>query len=155
VHASLTSRPAGPEDGELVYAMARAAMRPYVEARWGWDEEAQRRIHARRFAEHVTEILHVGDEPVGLRVVEREPDGIRLLRLHVVPAWQSRGIGSAVLEALRVEGAEAGLPIRLRVLRVNPRARAFYERHGFRVVGLTDDHHLMELPPRDGPDDLR
>jgi ribosomal protein S18 acetylase RimI-like enzyme len=127
--------------------MARAAMRPSVEAQWGWDEERQRRLHARRFPKHVTEILLVGDEPVGLRVVERDLDGLRLLRLHVVPARQSRGIGGSVLRALRAEAAEAGLPIRLRVLRVNPRARSFYERHGFRVVGRTDVHHLMELPP--------
>ena len=36
-----------------------------------------------------------------------------------------------------------GLPVRLRVFEVNP-ARRFYERLGFRVVGQTDTHTLME-----------
>ena len=41
------------------------------------------------------------------------------------------------------QAREIGLPIRLRVLKNNPRARAFYERLGFGCVGETDTHDLF------------
>jgi hypothetical protein len=41
------------------------------------------------------------------------------------------------------EARELGLPTRLRVLKVNPRARKFYERLGFKMVRESDAHdHL-------------
>lgn len=39
------------------------------------------------------------------------------------------------------------VPVRLRVLKVNPRARAFYERLGFVCAGETETHDLMEWTP--------
>jgi RimJ/RimL family protein N-acetyltransferase len=42
------------------------------------------------------------------------------------------------------EARGLGRPVRLRVLKVNPRARAFHERLGFRRIGETDTHDLME-----------
>jgi len=32
----------------------------------------------------------------------------------------------------------------LRILKSNPRAKAFYQRRGFSVVGETETHHNME-----------
>jgi ribosomal protein S18 acetylase RimI-like enzyme len=47
--------------------------------------------------------------------------------------------------ALVMEEARArGVPVRLRVLKVNARARAFYERLGFVQTGETETHTLME-----------
>jgi len=36
-----------------------------------------------------------------------------------------------------------GKPLRLQVLRANDRARALYERLGFRLIGETENHLLM------------
>jgi ribosomal protein S18 acetylase RimI-like enzyme len=139
----LDTRPATEDDREVVYRTKCAAMRPYVEATWGWDEEEQRRLHARRFKPHETEILLGDGEPIGALHVVRKPEEIVLLSVHLQPAWQSRGFGTAVLERLMEEAARRGVPIRLRVLRVNERARALYERNGFRTTETTDTHHLM------------
>jgi ribosomal protein S18 acetylase RimI-like enzyme len=44
-----------------------------------------------------------------------------------------------------IENAAAfELPVRLRVLKVNSRAVAFYERLGFRTIGESGTHVLME-----------
>ena len=40
--------------------------------------------------------------------------------------------------------SKLGLPVRLRVLKVNLRATAFYERLGFSITGETDTHFLMQ-----------
>ena len=42
------------------------------------------------------------------------------------------------------EGRRLGLPVRLRVLKVNPGAPSFFERLGFMRTGETDTHDLME-----------
>ena len=137
------SRPVTADDVELAYRIKCAAMRPYVEATWGWDEEAQRRLHARRCRVGESELLLVGEEPVGFLYVARKPEEIVLVSVHVLPGWQSQGIGTTIIERLSAEARRAGVPLGLQVLRVNERARALYERHGFRVTETTDTHHHM------------
>jgi ribosomal protein S18 acetylase RimI-like enzyme len=47
--------------------------------------------------------------------------------------------------ALIISEAESlGLPVRLRVMKVNPRAKAFYERLGFTVISEIETHFTME-----------
>jgi RimJ/RimL family protein N-acetyltransferase len=48
------------------------------------------------------------------------------------------------MQRLIDEATSAELPIRLRVLKVNTRAAAFYDRLGFARVGEIDTHVLME-----------
>ena len=69
---------------------------------------------------------------------------MHLYGIHVLPAWQSRGIGSSILDSLKAEATARDVPFRLRVLKVNPRAKALYERHGFRVTEETETHHHLE-----------
>ena len=77
-------------------------------------------------------------------------DGV-LTQLYVSPGWQGRGIGSALLAAVR---AEAGEPLRLWVFARNHRARQFYARAGFEVERATDGSGNEEREPdlllRDG-----
>lgn len=64
--------------------------------------------------------------------------------LYVSPAAQSRGIGAALLDhakGLRPDRLE------LWVFQRNAGARRFYERHGFRLVRLTDGVTNMEREP--------
>ena len=48
------------------------------------------------------------------------------------------------MRRIMVEAPQLGLPVRLRVLKVNPRARTFYQKLGFADVGETEKHGLME-----------
>ncbi|WP_333817319.1 GNAT family N-acetyltransferase [Tabrizicola sp.] len=67
----------------------------------------------------------------------REVDNDRFLidGICVAPAQRSRGIGSMLLAALYQEAAERGYgAVRLDVVENNFRARALYERQGFRAV---------------------
>jgi ribosomal protein S18 acetylase RimI-like enzyme len=64
--------------------------------------------------------------------------------LYVDPAAQNRGIGTALLDhakSLRPDRLE------LWVFQKNDGARRFYERHGFRLVRLTDGADNMEKEP--------
>jgi putative acetyltransferase len=67
-----------------------------------------------------------------------------LEKLYVEPAEQNRGVGAVLLEKakeLRPEG------FYLWVFQKNDGARRLYERHGFRLVKLTDGADNMEREP--------
>ena len=68
--------------------------------------------------------------------------------LHVAPAARGGGIGAALLHAMLDALARDGAAqVSLKVLESNPRARAFYLRHGGRDEGLQADA-LMGRPVR-------
>jgi GNAT superfamily N-acetyltransferase len=60
---------------------------------------------------------------------------------------QSHGIGAAIIETVAAAAHARGRPLVLRVLKVNGRARQFYERLGMHVTGELPRHWAMELPP--------
>ncbi|MBQ0707067.1 MULTISPECIES: GNAT family N-acetyltransferase [unclassified Ochrobactrum] len=67
--------------------------------------------------------------------------------LYVSSQWRGLGVGSALLRAIREWPVR---PYRLKCLVKNPRAKEFYQRHGFTVVGYgkspEGDYEEMTLP---------
>jgi ribosomal protein S18 acetylase RimI-like enzyme len=122
-------------------------MREYVLATWGaWNDEEVRQRSSENIAGGFTQIIELESTAIGIQVVAREPDSIRLLQIFILPEYQRRGIGSELIERLLAEARSARLPLRLRVLRVNP-AFALYRRMGFKVVEATPERYFMEHPP--------
>lgn len=127
-----------------MFRVKAATLRYAIEAAWGWEESAQRKLHDDRFDRGDLEILIDGEERAGYVNIRREEDGIRLLSVFLLPPWQSQGIGTSIVEDLKRDAASSGLPVRLRVLLLNTRARALYERLGFVVTKTTDTSHEMQ-----------
>ena len=122
-------------------------MREHVLATWGaWNDDEVRHNIAESIAAGYTQIIELGDASIGIHVVERAPDHIQLWRIFILPEYQRRGIGSQLIERLLAEARSARLPLRLRVLRVNP-AFKLYERMGFKVVQTTPERYFMEHSP--------
>jgi ribosomal protein S18 acetylase RimI-like enzyme len=71
-------------------------------------------------------------------------NGDFLEHLYVHPDQQGRGVGSALLRRAK-ERMLGGF--RLWVFQANERARQFYERHGLRIVELTDGSANEEKTP--------
>ena len=63
--------------------------------------------------------------------------------LVILPEFQNRGIGSAILRASMDHAARRGMAVRLEALREN-RALKLYERLGFREYGRNRTHIQME-----------
>ena len=138
-------RPATPADYEFALDLFERTMRPYAEQTWGvWlKEKAQDEIR-RDCADGRAKIIEVNSAPVGmLRVDQEPPTHLQLEKLNVLPDHQRKGIGSLVLNHVISEAKQLGLPVRLRVLRVNP-AKGLYERHGFTVTREEDVRFHME-----------
>lgn len=89
-------------------------------------------------AGYLAEVLDGGDEGLlGYFVAMPGVDELHLLNITVAPAWQGRGLGSALLDAVRQHAADRGLAqLWLEVREGNHRARALYRRCGFAEVGL-------------------
>jgi len=140
----LTLRKATSSDGEFAYLVKKAAFREYVEAVWGWDEDEQRQLHERRFEAQDVRVVSLVGTDIGIMAVVVGPDCVKLNQLFLLPAHQGKGVGTECMSLVMDEARRLGLPLRLGVLKVNPRALAFYERLGFVRTGETETHILME-----------
>ena len=68
--------------------------------------------------------------------VETPPDTIELRQLYVLKAWHGAGIAKELTNWFLAEARERGAKeIYLTVYTDNHRARRFYERYGFEVIG--------------------
>ncbi len=148
---SLMLRKASPDDSEFAYCAKRAAFREYVEKVWGWDEAEQRQLHEERFGAQDFRVINVAGADVGIMAVVVAPDCVRVNQLFLLPEHQGKGVGRECMLLIMEEACRLGLPVRLRVLKVNPRALAFFHRLGFMRTGETDTHDLMERGPGDPP----
>lgn len=138
-------RPATEDDFELQWELHRTTMRDYIEQTWGWDDEQQLKFQRERFVPEQMQVIQVDGEDAGLLLVQRRDDAIVLASIKIAPEHQSRGVGSQIIEEILAEAEERGLPVELRVLKVNP-ARGLYERLGFAVVEETETHYRMRWP---------
>jgi GNAT superfamily N-acetyltransferase len=144
LHHSLTLRRANAEDAEFAFRVLKETIRDYAVATWGtWWEEESRRETIEQVSVGRTEIIEFNGLPIGVQLVDRPGTHIQLVQLYIAKVFQRRGFGTQLLQRLFVEAKAANLPIRLRVLAVNP-AKCLYERLGFVVVERTPERYFME-----------
>ena len=141
--ASWDLRSARASDRDFLYALNEATMRDYVERVWGWDDEAQAAFFDNRFQPDAWQVIQVGGQEIGVLILEEREGEIYLAEIQILPNWQGRGIGSAIVRSLMDSAVTAGKPVTLRVLHVNKRARALYERLGFRPIKQIDTHTYL------------
>ncbi len=132
-------RQATPADSEFCYQLHKAAMKDYVTAIWGWDEQVQRDFHDRAFSPHHWQIISAGGADIGMINVEYRSGEIYLARIEIWPGHQGHGIGSRIISALIDEAAQKGQDMVLDVLTVNHRAQALYQRLGMKEVARHGD----------------
>lgn len=85
---------------------------------------------------------------LAISLLERDVDNTRFLLdgIFVATGARGQGVGSALLNAITAEAASRGYAlIRLDVIDSNTRARALYERRGFRPVGVQELGMLSHL----------
>lgn len=96
------------------------------------------------FREHVFPasevwIAHAGERLIGFAGARLD----WLDHLYVDPNWHGRGVGQALVSAVRRDRPE----LNLWTFQDNAQARRFYERQGFRLVATTDGSGNEERVP--------
>jgi ribosomal protein S18 acetylase RimI-like enzyme len=134
-----------PEDFEFAFEVKKAAMGPHIRVKWGWDEEFQRKFHAERWrAKHFHRIVLDG-KAIGTVAIDVHPTHVQFGEFYLLPEYQNRGLGSAVVDLVIRDLAARKLPLRLECLKWNP-AVGLYRRKGFVITRETDIHYFMERP---------
>lgn len=118
-------------------------MRAAVAATWGWEDADQRRRFAAHWDPASRHIIIVADTRAGVVRLAEETTQRTLELIEIHPAFQGRGLGTAVIVDLVRAAHEDNRPVLLSVLRANPRALQLYQRLGFSVTGEQPERLLM------------
>ena len=139
---AITIEPASPRDaGEIaaLYLASRAEALPYLR-RVHSDDEVRSWITHVRLAAGETWVAREAGRILGFLCL----DGEDLDQLYLLPGQFRRGLGSLLLAKARERSPER---LTLFTFQRNSAARAFYERHGFRLVDLNDGARNEEGEP--------
>ena len=89
-------------------------------------------------------IIEHDGERAGRLYLHRSPDMLHVLDVTLLPAYQSKGLGTRLVRGLMAEAAAAGQIVTLRVARGNGRAVNLYQELGFRLVTMDDQDAFFE-----------
>lgn len=133
-----TLRPSEPGDFEFVFQLNKTNMRKYVEQLRGWDDEAERADMRRQFQPGTDSIILIQGQRVGILAVDHYPSRIDLRHIEILPDYQRRGLGTAVIRDILAKARQLQVPVTLIVSQLNSNAKRLYERLGFHTVEAVD-----------------
>ena len=136
-------RRASPGDADAIAAVHRASMREAMPWLPDLHTPAEDRawVAATVLPHQEVWVAETAGQVVGVASLDRDDF---LTQLYILPGFQGRGIGGALLET-----AKAARPagFRLYAFQRNMRARRFYERRGFSAVAFGDGSGNEEGEP--------
>ncbi|MYM58678.1 GNAT family N-acetyltransferase [Vibrio sp. OCN044] len=136
------TRKANDNDYRFLFELKKSAEYEAVKAVFGWDESVQKEIHRNEWEEERPTIIEVEGVPVGSYLLQLCSDYYYFGRFFLLPEYQSKGIGSQVLESITALSGQKSLPIKLCYLKGN-RVGELYERFGFVVTEESEDFVYM------------
>ncbi len=108
---------------------------------------AQHNYYLNQFPEIELYLIKNRAEKTGRLYVQKKAGEIRIVDFTLLPRFQYRGIGSAILTRLTEESDNEDKKLILHVEKQNP-AIHLYERFGFKKISEEGIHFYMERHPR-------
>ena len=99
-----------------------------------WQLDLQRREYETRFPDADYRVIVLDRQPAGRIWIGADDEQIRLLDIALLPEFQNRGVGTALLERLKKKADSDGKALRHMVFVLNNNAERFYERLGFKQI---------------------
>lgn len=128
-------RPATVQDRKFVEDVYLTTQRWILEALFGVRGDDVERAHfAEEYDRENTRIVVCNGVDAGWITVQVFPGHRYVHSVHLLPAHQNRGIGTALIEAQIEDARRAGSIVRISTAKINVRARHLYERLGFRPL---------------------
>ena len=150
-------RPVAPDDDQFllaVYESTRADELAQVEWAEGqkeeflrWQFDLQRKEYDSRFPDAAYQVVMIDQQPAGRIWVGTDNEQIRLLDIGLLPEFQNRGVGTALLQRLIAHAASERKALRHMVFVLNNNAERFYERLGFKQIEEFGAYKHMEWKP--------
>jgi len=138
-------RRARERDREFLIDVHVAALGPVALVGYGWPAFRLRDQFQREVDVDNCYVIIVDGIDAGYVSVEDKGAFWYIDAIAIRPKYQKKGVGTAAMDAIL---SNAGmLPVRLNVLHVN-RAKALYERIGFRTILRDDRRQIMEWRAR-------
>jgi len=91
-------------------------------------------------------VLH-DDARAGRIWVDRATARFLLVDISILPAFQNRALGTALVSGLVAEAARAGVPVQCHVALTNQGSLRFHQRLGFDVLGHDGVYYALERKP--------
>ncbi len=147
-------RPVSESDNDFllsVYGSTRADELAQVEWPEGqkelflrWQFDLQRREYHTRFPDAEYYVIVIDQQPAGRIWVGADNEQIRLLDIALLPQFQNRGAGTALVKRLQARAGKERKALRHMVFVLNNNADRFYERLGFKQIEEFGAYKHME-----------
>jgi len=135
-----TLRPITMQDMAFLYRVY-ASTREEEMAAWGWlapqkeaflqmQFNAQHAHYQQQFGDASFDLILLDGKAVGRLYLQRQKHELRIIDIALLTEYRDKGIGSALLQGILDQAAQADLPVRLHVEQNNPALR-LYRRLGF------------------------
>lgn len=135
----LELRPAFQDDLAFLDELNTTCMKQYVDPIMEWNPHLFKDVYDPK----LVRVVMYGGEPIGMLKVVPESDYLYLGDVMISPNFQNKGFGTTLIHLVLAEAKEAGVPVRLQVLKGNP-AKRLYERLGFLVTEEIGMYFRME-----------
>ena len=109
-----------------------------------WQFDLQRREYDARFPDAAYDVILVAGQTAGRIWVGEDEKQIRLLDIGLLPEFQNRGVGTALLHRLMDYARQSDKVLRHMVFMLNDNAKRFYERLGFVTIEDLGAYQHME-----------
>ena len=114
-----------------------------------WQFDLQRAEYTSRFPDSEHRLIVVDQKSAGRIWVGTDDKQVRLLDIALLPEFQNRGVGTALLRQLMDRAKKAGKVLRHMVFVLNNDAERFYLRLGFKRIEDFGAYKHMEWSPSD------
>ena len=106
----------------------------------------QRHHYLNHYANSAFDIIEQHGVPAGRLYLDRQERRLLIVDIALLPQWRSRGIGTALIEAVFAEARLAGTEVNISVEKFNP-AQRLYHRLGFRPYAEDSVYWFMYWSP--------
>ena len=142
----ITLRLSTKDDFDFLFNVTTIAMkntRLLLASKYYASEEERLEYFKQSFKPSQNQIIIYNNIEVGRLRVEKLLDHFHIGTLEILPEYQSKGIGSAIINLVIEDAQMINYPVYLEVHKVNIRAYQLYQKLGFKTEQITPFHYIM------------
>jgi GNAT superfamily N-acetyltransferase len=130
---SYSLRPTTWDDFEFVFRLNKVNLQKSVDRLHEWNEEAERAELRRKFVPGRDQIIQIKGQDAGVFTIEYHNSEVYLHHVELLPEFQGKGIGTALIRDVLTEAKLANVPVTFQDLQEKP-TKQFYSQLGLRDI---------------------